>query len=140
MISMPELAIAYAVGFVLTLCLMGLHMILQSRKQQSQKMRQVQFNLKKINLFWADSESEIKEYSLGSEKADAQKSMRSILISGIGFAFLSWLGLFLQFVLMISLRFLAVKRVEIRLFESDLAENDLDAAKSREIIDQIMQS
>ena len=118
---------------------MGLHMGLQSRKQKSLAMRQVQSNLKKIDMFWSDSESQIKDYFPGAEKSDAEKSIRSILISGLGFAFLSWLGLFFQLVLMISLRYLAVKRVEIRLFESELAEKDLDAVKSREIVAQIMQ-
>lgn len=137
---MPELAAAYGVGLILTLCLMGLHMFLQSRKQRSPEMRQVQSNLKKINLFWSESESQIKDYAPGAETKDAQKSIRSILVSGIGLAFLSWLGLFFQFVLMLSLRYLAVKRLEIRLFESELAEKDLDAEKSREIAAQIMQS
>lgn len=131
---------AYGAGLILTFCLVGLHIYLQSRKQGSPEMRQVQANLKKINLFWSEAESQVKDYTRGAEKKDAEKAVRSILISGVGFAFLSWLGLFLQFVLMLSLRYLAVKRVENRLFESDLAEKDLDAAKSREIVAQIMQS
>jgi len=137
---MPELAAAYAIGFLMTLCLVGLHIYLQSRKQKSASMRQVQANLKKINSFWSETESQINEYVAGAEKKDAEKSIRSILISGIGLAFLSWLGFLFQFVLMLSLRYLAVKRIEIRLFESELAEKDLDAAKSREIVAQIMQS
>lgn len=175
---MPELAAAYLIGMILTLCLMGVHLFLQLRKHRSQKMRQVQANLQKINLFWSDSESAIKERYHSKldgesdtkecdqpksgnesdikqsrvdadegdpekndvEKEDLEKSIRSILISGIGFAFLSWLGLFLQFVLMASLRYLAVKRIEIRLFESELAEKDLIAEKSRDLVTKIMQS
>lgn len=137
---MPEIAAAYAVGIFLTLALVGLHIYLQSRKQQNPSMRQLQKNLKKINLFWSESESAIKTYTPGAEKQDAAKSIRSILISGAGFSFLSWLGFFLQLMLMFSLRYLAVKRVETRLFESELTEKDLDAEKSRDLVAKIMQS
>ncbi len=137
---MPELAAGYLVGFILTLCLMGLHIYLQSRKQKSPAMRQVQSNLKKINLFWSDSESEIKDYIPGAEKSDAEKSIRSILVSGVGFSLLSWLGLFFQFVVMISLRFLAVKRIETKLFQREIAEKELNTEKTREFVNQIMQS
>lgn len=137
---MPEIAAAYAAGIFLTFCLVGLHIYLQSHKQKSLAMRQVQNNLKKINLFWSESESEIKAYEPLAEKQDAEKSIRSILISGVGFIFLSWLGFFLQLILMFSLKYLAVKRVETRLFESELAEKDLDAEKSRDLVAKIMQS
>lgn len=119
---------------------MGIHIFLQLRKQKSPQMRMLQTNLKKLNLFWSETESQIKEYAPGFEKLDSEKSIRSILVSGIGFAFLSWIGLFFEFVLMLSLRYLAVKRIEIRLFDSDLVEKELDVRKSREIVDQIMQS
>jgi hypothetical protein len=137
---MPELALGYGIGFIATLCLVGLHVFLQTQKQKSRPMRQVQANLKKIGLFWSETESSIKNDEAGGEKHDAQKSVKSVLLSGTWFVFLSWLGFFLQLIVMISLRYLAVKRLEVRLFESELAEKDLSAEKSREIATQLMQS
>ncbi|MBC7419744.1 MAG: hypothetical protein H7328_03355 [Bdellovibrio sp.] len=133
---MPELAAGYLLGFICTLLLVGLHIVLQTRKQKSKAMRQLQSNLKKINLFWSDSEADLKPYSAGAEKLDAEKSLKSILISGAGFIFLSWFGFLFQFILMLSVRFLAVKRLERNLFNSELAEIEL----STEMIQQKVQS
>lgn len=134
---MPELAVAYAVGMLATLLLVGFHIFLQTRKQKSSTMRLVQVNLKKINLFWSESESDIKDYSPGLEKQDAEKSIRSILISGVGFMALSWLGLLFQFILMLSLRYLAIKRIERNLFESEIAEVELSAEQVLKILTQV---
>lgn len=123
---MPEIAAGYLIGLLLTAGLVALHIYLQTRKQNSLAMRYLQMNLKKINLFWSESESAIKDYTPGAEKIDAQKSIRSILVSGVGFIFLSWLGFLFQFIIMLSLRFLAVKRIERRLFASDLTEKELN--------------
>ncbi len=122
---MPELAFGYLIGFTATLSLVALHIFLQGRKQKSSAMRNIQSNLKKINLFWADSEADIKSYSPGAEKADLEKSIRSICIAGTAFTFMSWAGFFLQLTVMASIRFLAIKRLESKLFDSELAKVDL---------------
>jgi hypothetical protein len=133
---MPELAVGYLVGFIATLLLVGLHVFLQIKKQQSAPMRIAQSNLKKLNLFWADSEADLKSYVAGSEKIDLSKSIRSILIAGVAFVFMSWLGFFLQLMVMLSLRFLAVKRLERNLFNSELVENDLPISTVTEIVNK----
>ncbi|MBC7740617.1 MAG: hypothetical protein H7061_00365 [Bdellovibrionaceae bacterium] len=135
---MPELAFGYLVGFFATLLLVGLHLFLQTQKQKSKAMRQVQSNLKKIGFFWSDSEAEIKPYTAGAEKADLNKSIKSILISGIAFTFMSWVGFVLQFIIMLSLRFLAVKRLERNVFDSELAANELSPTQIKIQYDKLM--
>jgi hypothetical protein len=137
---MPELAAGYLVGFLLTAGLVALHVFLQIRKQKSSAMRMLQNNLKKNDLFWCDSESSIQEYRPHAEKIDLQRSIKSILISGVAFMFFSWLGFVMQIILMMSVRYLAVKRIETKLFESELAEKELNPEKSREIIKELMHS
>ncbi len=135
---MPEIALGYLVGFLLTAGLVALHVFLQLRKLKSAEMILLQKNLKRINLFWSESESAVKDYAEGIDVTDKQKNIRSILISGTGFSVLSWLGLSMQFILMLSLRYLAVKRIELRLFESDLALKELSPEISREILKKLM--
>lgn len=131
---MPELAVVYLVGFLITAGLVALHIFLQIQKQKSTEMRFIQSNLKKINLFWSDCDANIKEFQIGAEEKDLDKSIKSILLSGVGFTFLSWLGFLFQLVVMMSLRYLAVKRLERNLFSSELSENEVSNEKTREIV------
>lgn len=134
---MPELAFGYLVGFIITALLVALHVFLQIQKQKSTSMRLVQSNLKKINLFWSESESSIKKYEVDGEKKDFDKCIKSILISGFGFMFLSWLGFLFQFILMLSLRYLAVKRVETNLFESALSKQEHDIPAIQQLVSML---
>ncbi len=134
---MPELAVGYLIGVLATAGLVALHIILQYRKQSSAEMRFIQRNLKKINFFWSDCEAAIKEYTDSAEKKDIDKSIKSVLLSGIGFMFLSWLGFIFQFIVMLSLRYLAVKRIERNLFASEIAQKDLSPNRIQELISKI---
>jgi hypothetical protein len=136
----PELAFGYLIGFAATTFLVALHIFLQVRKQQSVKMRFIQKNLRKNDLFWSDCESTIKTYSVQAEKDDLEKSLKSIMISGAAFVFMSWAGFILQLILMLSIRFLAVKRLERNLFESELATKDLTREQVVTISNQLMES
>lgn len=137
---MPEIALGYLVGFVWTAGLVALHLFLQIKKMNGPAMKMLQKNLLKINLFWSESEASVKQHVVGIEESDRKKTIRSILISGTGFTFLSWLGFAMQFTLMLSLRYLAVKRIETRLFESDLVEKEVASEICREIVNKIMQA
>ena len=137
---MPELAVGFLAGFFMTAGLVALHLFLQFRKMKTRRMLLIQKNLRQLGLYWSDSESTIKNDEPGASQNDIKKSIRSILISGVGFMFLSWLGFVMQMTLMLSLRYLAVKRIETRLFESELAEKEVSADVSREIVQKLMQS
>lgn len=99
-------------------------------------MRYIQSNLKKINLFWSESESSVKSLTEDSERKDFEKAVKSILVSGIGFSFLSWLGFLLQLMVMVSLRFLAVRRIERKLFEGDISKKELSETEIKKYIEQ----
>ncbi len=135
---MPELAFGYLIGFAATTFLVALHIILQVRKQHSKKMQMVQLNLRKNDLFWSDCESSIKSYSVLAEKEDLEKSLKSIFISGAAFVFMSWVGFLLQMILMLSIRCLAVKRIERNLLASELAEQDVPADQVSTIVKKLM--
>lgn len=127
----PELAAVYVVGLVPSASLTALHLFLFRRKIKSEEMQTLQVNLQKVNLFWSESNGEISTLEQGTPAQSERKYFRNVIIFGIIFFFLSWIGFFVQLLIMISLRYLAMPRVERALFASRLAEEDLIESEVR---------
>lgn len=127
----PEIAAAYVAGLVPSSALTGLHLFLFRRKIKSKEMRCLQINLQKVNLFWSESNGEISTLEQGTPTLSERKYFRNVLIFGVIFFFLSWIGFFVQLLIMISLRYLAMPRVERALFASRLAADELSEAEVR---------
>lgn len=127
----PEIAAAYVTGLVPSSALTGLHLFLFRRKIKSKEMICLQNNLQKVNLFWSESSGEISTLEQGTPALSERKYFRNVIIFGVIFFFLSWIGFFVQLLIMISLRYLAMPRVERALFQSRLAKELMTEAEVR---------
>lgn len=121
----PELAAAYVVGWIPSLAVTGLHFWLHERKRKSKSVVQLQKNLSQIDKYWCESQGRVLDLTEQVITHDRDSSKKTILISGALFFFLSWLGFFLNLVILISIHYLAVSRLEKEIFSSDLASRDL---------------
>ena len=127
----PELAAAYVTGIVPSAALTGLHLYLFRKKIKSPEMSTLQQNLQKVNLFWSESNGEVSTLEQGTPAQSERHYFKNVMIFGIIFLFLSWIGFFVQTLIMISLRYLAMPRVERALFASKLAHQNLNEAEVR---------
>lgn len=131
---MPELAFGYLIGFTLCTCLVGFHYHLQLKKINSKKMFFIQKNLSQVNFYWSETNAEIQTLTTDSVFIDNRNSLKTILIFGLACMVLSWLGLIFQFIILISIKSLAIKPIEKKLFLSDLALKELTIKEIQDII------
>lgn len=117
---LPELAVSYVAGATASASLSGLHIFLFKRKTKTKEFQQLQNNLSQCDLFWSETESNVKSGNFKSLQKDYSQYIKSVLLSGALFMALTWLGFFLQLLMMISIRYLAVSRREQQIFSSDL--------------------
>lgn len=132
---LPEMAFGYAVGMVPSAALTGVHLSLHHRKIHSPEMRRLQENLGKVGLFWCETESRIRPLKPESLQKDFAKYQRSVILLGGLCLFLSWLGFLIQLGIMASIRYLAISRMEKRLFQSPLIDKALSASEVQKQID-----
>ncbi|MGE0634095.1 MAG: hypothetical protein AB7O96_16895 [Pseudobdellovibrionaceae bacterium] len=123
---MPELALMYAVGLGVNLILAAIHLLLQLRKLHSLDLLKIQENLSKVNLIWSDREGRLRNKAEYNAEVEWKKQKKTIILTGAFCSLLSWPGLGLQFLIMLSIRFLARPRLEKILWSSQLAEMSLD--------------
>lgn len=122
---MPELAMMYAVGIGINLLLMATHLFLQNKKNQSTEYTTLQNNLHKAGFAWSDREGRLLKKQDHDAESDWKKQKKTIILVGLFCAFLSWPGLAMQFLTMLSIRFFARPRLEKVLWDSDLAKTNL---------------
>lgn len=127
---MPELAVIFIIGSVLTFLLVNLNLFLVHKEFKSMKLYFVNHNLSKIQLFWSTDAKQILKITSESDRkqmrlSDYKKATRSAFIFGTLMIFLSWFGMVLFFLYFVSLHKLAKSREEIKLFSSVLAEQDV---------------
>ena len=135
---MPELAAVYTVGFVACLALTMLYVFLRERRRQSHGAQQVQLNLAKAGLYWSDSADAIIALAPTSAIDERNRSKKAIGTTGLILSLLSWLGVFFLLIIMLSERFLARSRRELKLFNSELVHApDLDATQVRRAIQDL---
>jgi hypothetical protein len=122
---LPELAAVYVIGLPATAALTGLHAFLYRRKMKSAEMSNIQSNLRTIGKYWSDSESKIKEFSEDSFAQDQRAYGKTVLWLGLFCFGFSWIGFFLQLLVMVSIRYIARPRLERAFFSSELAYKKL---------------
>jgi hypothetical protein len=118
---MPELAAMYLVGFIISVSLTFVYQALRRRRRKSVVNFNLQNNLRKAGLFWSEDQDKVIEWNQAQTEAELDSSERSHLIVGLLLSFLSWVGFFFLFILMISDRYLTRSRKEKALFASELA-------------------
>lgn len=131
---LPEMAVVYGVGLLPNLALAGLHLELHRRKSNRPSTRLLQRNLAKAGFQWSEAAGKIVPFENDSQEKDKRSYRRSVFILAGLCLFLSWLGFLAQLLVMISLRYLAVSRMEERLFSSRLAREDLAEAEVERLV------
>lgn len=130
----PEFAAAFTVGSLVTFSVVNLNLYLVHREFKSPKVHLVNHNLSRANLFWSNDSKRIIKIPEGTDrqqmrKSDYQKSTKSAFIFGTIMIFLSWFGLALFLLYFISLHKIAKSREEIKLFNSQLATQDIQSSE-----------
>ncbi|MES2964760.1 MAG: hypothetical protein V4760_12780 [Bdellovibrionota bacterium] len=121
---MPELAAFYALGVLVGFVLTAFNIGLKKRHRTSSSFRNVEANLRKIDLYWSDNEDRIVEWTETRAKDDASKGNLGFAIAGALISALSWLGVVFLIVLVVSEHYLARSRRERALFASPLGESE----------------
>lgn len=133
----PELAAAYVAGWIPSATVTGLQIWLHRKKVRSPAYRRMQENLRKVNMQWRESRSDLESYRDGKEAQDLAAYEKNLLLMGTFFLFLSWLGVFFNLLVLFSVHSLAVSRKERKLFSSDLTAQDLSASQIQEILKEL---
>lgn len=123
---MPELAIGYSIGFIATLLFTLLFAFGSIQKATRPKATQLQKNLEKVNLFWSESRGALVAREPDSHNVEKNSLVKSVVITGALFTFLSWIGLIFLGVLYFSLITVGRSRLERNIFNSELVEKDLN--------------
>lgn len=133
----PEMAVAYVAGLIPSTLVSGAHLLLFKRRINSPPVRLLQNNLAEVGLYWSESSASIRECREGSAKRDEQLYLRGVKILGLGCFFLSWVGVFFHLLILLSLRYIAMPRLERALMRSSLATRSLSAEETRRALIEI---
>ena len=122
---LPEMAVSYSIGLLPNLGATGLHLYLHRRKMLSPGMKQLRHNLSQIHCYWNDSKNRIENLRKNSFQEDLWAYQKGVFIFGALCFFMSWLGFFIQVMIMVSLRYIVISRFEQEIFSSELAAKSL---------------
>ena len=109
----------YLLSFCTSVSLILWHYSFVHRQTQSPKVQTLNANLEKVKLYWSQSEGNFAALTPNSIEADHKKAKKSVLYIGI-LAFGSLIGLILVTAVILSSRYLARPRREVRVFQSPL--------------------
>lgn len=133
----PELAAVYVSGWLPCAAVTGLQIWLHRRKTQTPAYRQLQNNLKKVDLYWRESRSDFEPWAQGKETKDLHSYEKNLLLMGAFFLFLSWGGLILNLIVLASVHSLAISRKEQRVMASDLTRQDLPVTEIQKTLKEL---
>lgn len=136
----PEIALVYGLGLIPSALMSAVHFESQRRKQKTPALLQIQRNLKKLNLFWADYAGEIQSLNDSSPSQDFEKFKKGLIISSYFFISLSWIGLCFHLLLFISIKKWTRPRIERQLMESRLATEDLNENDTHQTLKELQSS
>src|SRR4051794_33035667 len=100
---MPELALSFCVGAVLSLICSILFYYFQTSRYHLAEFKVLQENLKLINFRWNDLEGRLEKWDESAEQKEVQKAKNTYLLFSIAAVVLSWLGLFFLILMWVSL-------------------------------------
>ena len=119
------MAISYSIGLLPNLGATGLHFYLHGRKMNSDAMLELRENLSAVGGYWNDSKNRIEVLKPHSLQEDIWSYRKGILTFGAICFLMSWLGFFIQVMIMISLRYIVISRFEQEILHSELAKKIL---------------
>lgn len=133
---MPEIAAAFAVGFILNWIFLVAVMWREWRIEKSLPMQRLQRNLAQQNLLFSNSQDAV--VSLDAERPPSQ--IRTLMFLGVFCSMISWPGLVFAVIIVLSLEALAHKERKI-FFASPLAQQELqDPLQIRNLLQQYSES
>lgn len=122
-------------SFILSALVISWHLSFVRSSFNSKKYLILNQNLKKLNLFWSNTESNFVELHENSLAEDRKKALRTVALIGI-LAFASLPGFLLVLASVLSIRYLARPRKERFVFQSDLSDKDLEIAQIKDLVGQ----
>jgi hypothetical protein len=138
---MPELAAIGAVGAVVTFLLANFNLYLVHKSFSDSKIKTLNQNLAKLGWYWSMDQGAPVQIENGTiqtqTEADYKKATRAAFIFGTMMIFLSWLGLLILIIYMISIYKIAKSRVEKKIMSSELVSRDIsDTSVIKKLLDQ----
>lgn len=113
---MPEIAAIGAVGAFITFLLANFNLYIVHKSFSDQKIKTLNLNLGKLGWYWSmDQGAPVKIENSDAKslaEADYQKATRGAFIFGTMMIFLSWLGLIILSIYMVSVYKIAKNRTE----------------------------
>ena len=133
----PEMAAAYVAGLIPSALVTGAHLLLFRKKITSAPMQQLQKNLATVGMYWSESGACIRTLAEGTPDSDSAIYLKGLKILGLGCFFLSWIGVFFHLLILCSLRYLAVPRIERAILNSALIRRPLGSAEVMDVLAEI---
>lgn len=127
---MPEIAAIGAVGALVTFLLANINLYIVHKAFSDTKIKNLNLNLEKLGWYWSMDQGAPVKMETGDLKAlseaDYQKATRSAFIFGTMMIFLSWLGLIILSIYMISVYKIARSRIEKKIMSSALVQSEIE--------------
>ncbi len=136
----PELAVSYVVGWIPSLAVTALQYRYHKKRIQSPAFQQLQKNLAQVETYWSETQSGFLPLHPDSFQKDQESFKRSLWIMGAIFFFMSWLGFIFNLIVLLSIRWMAVPRLERKVFASTLCEKQLPHKEVLEQLQELQQS
>ena len=129
----------WVVCFFLSIMVLGINFHLMRKRLGSEKLKNLNMNLKKINMYWSNTAEDFLPLDSDSINKDEEKTLRNALFMGF-FALGSLPGFILLFILILSIHFLAPSRKTVATFNSALAQkNALSQEEVQNLVKQLSQ-
>ena len=133
----PEMAAAYVAGLIPSTLVTGAHLLLFRKKINSPAVHQLQANLRLVGMYWSESGACIRTLAEGTPSTDDRIYLKGLKILGLACFFLSWIGMFFHLLILLSLRYLAVPRIERAILSSGLVRRTLTGAEVMDVLAEI---
>ncbi|MBL7543129.1 MAG: hypothetical protein JNL11_04900 [Bdellovibrionaceae bacterium] len=138
---MPELVAIGSIGALITFLLANFNLFIVHKSFSDPKIEILNANLAKMEWYWSMEQGaavSVEGQDIQSVRdADYQKATRSAFIFGTLMIFLSWLGLLILSIYMISVHKTAKSRIEKKIMSSDLANRNIsDAEMIKQLLSQ----
>jgi len=138
---MPEIAAIGAVGAFVTFIVANFNLYLVHKSFSDLKIKTLNLNLGKLGWYWSvDQGAPVKMQGRDAKlltETDYQKATRSAFIFGTMMIFLSWLGLIILSIYMVSDYKIAKSRIEKKVMSSNLTEAEIsDLGEIQRLLDE----
>lgn len=135
---MPELALGYSVGFLMSAILSGIFLYTWRRRRQSGSHLALSNNLKKVGFYWSEDRDSLLPWTETVEQEDLKSAFKNMALTCGLLVFFSWAGFLFILILMISYNHLAKSPLQRSLYKSTLVENaNLSEQEIQTILNQL---